>query len=432
MREVAIDGRRSTDRMGEKAMIPDKHLTSTAAASPPFHEHLTRSVRELRGSLIELLLSVGADPTTPQVTARDFGLDKTLAWKVAKLIDATDPSVAVQHIPGKPGMKILLKAMERAGAPAPVTTAVQDAMSGFDRMVEIHTGDRATLDLALGAMAGAPDQSDRLEAARKLAFQGNSATWGIQARVRLASYFIAPNADDPEMIDSAIVGGLVDCRRLRPDVAWPVFQSQTYNDDGTDLTARVEPIDPDAPPGDGPPLMGRFCTDPRPLLRGIEVPGGTLYELAEGPVGNMGTVSCIFGWYTRRFASIRRDEHNTFGEHPTRQYTPVESAICDLYVHRDLAVQMPPEAAVYSRLAGGVEYPESGRDRDLIPMGERVIELGAEPPIVSTPLVPGYPDMVDSVHARLGWRQSEFVGYRLVVRYPPIPSLIVLRYPLLD
>src|SRR5690606_6624513 len=102
---------------------------------------------------------------------------------------------------------------------------------------------------------------EHLHATRKMAYQGNSAIWGIQARVRMASFFIAPNPDDPALLDTASVGGLLDVRRLRTNVGVPLFSRFSYNDDGTVRQGPVpEPILPSEDAADNLMLMNRFCS----------------------------------------------------------------------------------------------------------------------------------------------------------------------------
>jgi hypothetical protein len=63
-------------------------------------------------------------------------------------------------------------------------------------------------------------------------------------------------------------------------------------------------------------------------------------------------------------------------------------------------------------------------------MSTELQELGSSPPVVATPHIAEYPRIVESVYDRLGWSAEDFTGYRFVMRYPPIPTLLVLRYDL--
>jgi hypothetical protein len=40
--------------------------------------------------------------------------------------------------------------------------------------------------------------------------------------------------------------------------------------------------------------------------------------------------------------------------------------------------------------------------------------------------------MVRTVHARCGWDPADFVGYRIIIKHPPIPTTATLRWPLVD
>ena len=37
---------------------------------------------------------------------------------------------------------------------------------------------------------------------------------------------------------------------------------------------------------------------------------------------------------------------------------------------------------------------------------------------------------MERVCERLGWNLEDFRGYRVVMNYPPIPTVLILRYPL--
>ncbi len=166
------------------------------------------------------------------------------------MLSAEDAFEAVTVIPGSGGLDILLDAMSKAGAPEQALTRVRDAADEFERMIELHTGDRNMLELVIDS-AGA---SRPMELSRKLAFKGNSGVWGIQARARVTAHFMAPNVDDPSMLDLAMLAGLARVRRLRPVARWPVFQVREYNDDGSlRLRRRRESLKPSTDGASGGP-----------------------------------------------------------------------------------------------------------------------------------------------------------------------------------
>jgi hypothetical protein len=240
-------------------------------------------------------------------------------------------------------------------------------------MVELHSRDRQTLLSMLGQLAPAQQQSQR-EADRKLAYQGNSATWGVQARLNLSAQFVAPNPDAPEMVDLATVFGLHDFRRLRHTPNWVLMRSVTYNDDGTPRKQDRVPIDPDASPE--LPLIREACAN-LPEIRDVPTRTRRQFELPDGPVGHTASFSCVFGSYMRPLAGCYRDEANRFGEHPTMLFTPSELLIADLFVHRGLPFDDVPELALYGRLFAGADADGEARESERLPVGDPVHAAGA-------------------------------------------------------
>jgi len=396
----------------------------------PFENDLRAAVQGVRGALAEMVAAVDVDATRPQQMARDVGLDKSLSWKLSRILSDDDAVATAMHLPGKAGIRIVLKSFEKAGASTASLDALRAAVAAFDRVIETHCGDRETLDLMLGHLRrDGNGQHD--ETQRKKSFQGNSAIWGVQARVHLAAHLVAPNAGDPEMIDYAIVSGLVDFRRLRNDVPWAVASVRSYSDDGSPLPPEdFEPLDPSVAANEAP-LLREFSTQPAPRFRiTAGTAGTTRYEIAEGPVGKSGAITCLTGWASRHSHPRHRTEHDTFGEHLVNLITPAELLIFDLFVHRALEFNLPPQVMLYSQLPGGPVYPNTGREQGLLPLRETMIDLGAGRPDVITPEIPRYHALAEMAMRRLGGSPDDYQGYRLKMRYPPIPTLALYRHVL--
>ena len=181
----------------------------------------------------------------------------------------------------------------------------------------------------------------------------------------------------------------------------------------------------------GPPFLRRFCTDPMPEIEAVSVADGTLYELAAGPVGNTAACSAVFGFYSRADVLVHQSPGDEFAEHFVLLTTPCEVAQLDVFVHKDLPFELPPEALVRSRMELGLTLPPEAWRRYRLPITGPVHELGTGLAPAASPHVPGYLGMIESVHERAGWSADDFRGYRFELRYPPIPTIPTLRYPLL-
>jgi hypothetical protein len=393
-----------------------------------FPDAFQRSVDDLRAAFAKLRASVPGLPERPLQMARFLHLDKNLAWKVARLAEAADAGEAVRHLPGPAGVKLVLDAFAEGGAGAEEIELVQAAVARFDRMVGEHTGDRATLELVLASGASSVPDAQRMEASRKLAFQGNSATFGVQARVRFGFQLLAPSAQDPELVDVAAVGGLVDFRRLRTSVAWPLISVSGSSAEGGSAEVRHVPLGESL---GGLPILRDFCSAPLPEIRAVLEPNGVVYELAEGPVGDTAASTCVFGWRTPAVGSVRAGPGDTLAEFMLTAETPAEALVFELFVHRDLPFVGPPALHATSSLHGRPRFPLGERARYTLPLSEGLEALHPASAPVAHPLLPRHAELVETACARAGWRLADFRGHRLTVRFPPIPSVVTLSYPLL-
>jgi hypothetical protein len=410
-------------------MLLEQSQDAADARNADFDSMVRASLRRIRSALIETLSAIGADPTRPTVLARQLGLDKNLAWKVSRIATDEDLLGVVPRLPGRSGVRILLESLSRSGASDESLEMVKAAFINFDDMAERQAGDRDTLERMLSSSRrGSAGESE--EAHRKQAFQGQSAVWGVQARVRVATYFVLPSAAAGKL-DLATLSGLVDFRRLRPDVPWPVASVRVHKDDGSAIPIGTPtPLDPGLKPGDVP-VMRQFCTGVLPTLRAVPARDGFhRIEIGEGPVGNAGAANCFIGYVSRAIVEPRRTGDDRFGEHQTLLNTPAELAVMDLVVHRSLAFARRPRFALYSMLPGGPVYPFEGRERGLLPLSESVVDLGPSSPDLTLPEVPRYQSMVETALAQLGASPADFFASRLKLRYPPVPSLGVFRYDL--
>lgn len=392
------------------------------------------AAQSLRGALAEALGSIQANTLKPLQFSRDLGLDKSLGWKVSRFVMEEDAVVAFRHLPGRSGMKIVVDRLTASGVSEAHIDKISAALAELDKVIEKHAGSRDTFDLMVSSLS--PQLSkERNEEFRRLAFQGNSAIWGVQARVQLAIHVVKPSATTG-LVDLALAGGLVDLRRLRNDVSWAVARSWRFTDTGATIANdRHRPIDSDSP-ADGPPVMTAFSTNPLPRMsarRELDRPI-VRYELDPGPIGNTGACTCITGWYNAGFETMYRTETDVYGEHAVSLSTPVECLYLELYAHKDLVFAHNPSVHVFSQLPGGPIFPRDGCNAGRLEVPMEIVRLGGganrPAPSIVNPEYPRHRELVEATVASLGCGLSDFVGFRLRLPYPPIPTVATFRYEL--
>lgn len=409
--------------MNQVAGNPEKILSNT----DQMELECQRVIAGIRGSLLELYAALGVDPAQPQEAIRKFRVNKNLAWKVSKILSAEDGLSTVQHFPGGAGWEIMLGAIQEAGGPDLLLSRVRAALDQFDVFVARHAGTRTNLELILDSM-GLSGGGGQLEASRQMAFQGNSGIWGVQVRTRMTSAFVVPSKT-PGRVDAALIGGLLGFRCLRQGVSWPLFRFQSYNDDGTPRDRTAETVEENDGSSPLPALIRRFSSPNLPPIKSVRIRNSVEHSLQPTTVGNLGAFDCYFGDILRG-ESRYRDEINVQGEFASSVTLPLENLVFDLFVHRELEMPEPPTVVVYGRPAGGPDDPSAHRESFRIPIPERCVEMVGRPPVVVTPLMPRYPELVAMVTARLGSNLADFRGFRATLKFPPMPATVVLRWPL--
>jgi len=395
-------------------------VTVTPAHTQAFEDHCRDAVTRLRGSLLEVYRTVNADPARPQEVSRRFGVNRNLAWKVARILKEESALDAVPLIPRPGALDILLSALRKAGAPDASVSEARRAFDEFDHMVEVHFGDRDTLELVLDSMGkgnGAP-----LEMCRRMAFKSASGLWGLQVAARVTAQFIAPSAEDPEFLDTAQVAGLYRARRFRSVSRWPVFRIGRYTDNtrGDPLSGRI-PIDPACT--EHPGLMPEFSEGVMPELFMTQRGDGLYYEIGDGPVGKTGQFTCYFGYLNRRFVHRYAKSPDAEASLVSAVTMPAEALHFDLFMHEDLLTGTAPRAEFYGKL-----WDEGGTfdASALLPFKAEVVDLGRGRRVRSS-LVSRYEDLVAQVFERAGWDASRFRCFRLVLEYPPMSSTAAIK-----
>ncbi len=393
---------------------------------PPFPAHARSVIRTVRGAFSETLSSLGADPSDPQSLGRALGLNRNLAWKISKIIQSDNLSSAIQQMPGAAGIRIFLDRIERAGANPALLQAAKKAVEEYDRLIEVHSGDRATLEMMASELSSA-GRRQRDEYHRKLLYQGASYVWGAQAGAIVKVGAVAPG-NERGRADFGSIGGIIDFRRIRQDVSWVVARRTSTNDDGSGMVpGPTEAIDTRYADPEQAPLMADFCSQPLPEIRRIAGPIGSKFELVEGPVGNTGARTCVFGTVLRG-VPYYRTESNAVGRHAAVCDMPAKLMIVDLFIHESFAFAIPPEVILDGSVA--MSQPASGGDQSRLPLNEPLQDLGTGSLPLATPEVPRYNPMVQAMFDHSGWDPTEFHGFRMKIPYPAFPTALILYYEL--
>jgi hypothetical protein len=404
--------------------------TQTSESSPSSHflEEAKVAMGNLRSALLDLTADTGDDLAQPQELSRRYNVDKTLTWKISRIIRDQEIATSVVHVPGRRRMTTLLAAMRTGGATDKSVDAVWSAFDEFEKLVQKHSGDRGTLDIMVaGSSQRTPDR--RLENLRKGGYQCNSAVWGVRARMHFGMHLMGPGAQEGKLAVSTICGFL-GLERLRLGLPWTIADAVSW-DERANSGWSLSPLHPDGLV-DGTPLLPEFCSQPVPRLHTNQVDQkNRRYELPEGAIGLGHAVDITLGWSWPSTISMHASHEDEIGEHGILISTPVEYVVQDVWIHRSLAFAMNPRIRMYSKLPSGPRYPHEGRDAGLIPIPDTVIDLGYGAASSTMAEFPRSGELLQFAMNARGWKSSDFRGFRFKLKYPPIPTFAVFQHPLL-
>jgi hypothetical protein len=189
------------------------------------------------------------------------------------------------------------------------------------------------------------------------------------------------------------------------------------------------PLDPSVPM-DAPPLLTEYSSVSAESLRPISTEHGFWYELPEGEIGGTAAVDCMFGERmpgagpAARAGSIERPEVLL------RLDIPTEHVLMDIFVDRDIPLAGTPSATLFGLLTGGNGENTPDRERQRMPICEQPVEIGIEPKSWVTPVAPRHWEVVHDCMRWLDRRPASFRVFRLALRYPIIPTALVVTTPI--
>jgi hypothetical protein len=393
-----------------------------------FPRDIDSVVADLRRNIAAAIEVVCGSRSRAQDVTDNFGVHRKLGWQLWNVAFADDPMAAVKFLPNARGLEVWTKSARMRGVSGELLERITESVSQFHQLITTHAEDREMLEMLIEARDDGRARDEETDARwRKQAFTGNSYIFGVRAKRLLSTIVLAPSQRTP-WFDMVRIQGLIGLVRTRSNVRWPFAQSIVHTDDGVQRAPNRQPLlDTPAVREIGVPLMEKFCSQPLPPVQRRQGEHGMLEdELLPGPVGQTGASTVITGEILREVAPAHQTTPGETALFGTGVRTPGELLISDHIIHRDVFTGVQRELRVFGELI----YPTTQDERDLLPVADRLQNLGRGIDRVRTADIPDYGEMLDTVFKLTGWNPKEFDVYRVRMRYPPIPASVMLRHEL--
>jgi len=405
------------------------------AVTKTVEEDAREALLELRGTLGLVLASAAPRAERASEIQAALKIDKKLAWRIHHFLNEPDVMAASLYLPSTSGLDQVLKgARSQGGDKVEVgEQRTREAFENYMGVVSSHAGERTAMDMMM-ASSSPTAQAEASRTHQRNAYKANSFIWGAQAKLQLSSIILKPSETSPGRVDIAMLRGLAQLRRIRPNVPWVFARARCVDDDGEIRhPLNLSPIDPQQPRDDGLPpvnLMRDFCSQPVPEVRRLLASDRHIHdEIVEGPIGNTGLLDCFTGELARDIGVLYADEHNSHADIAVLVRTPLQWLMLDVFTHSEATPRETPWINMYSDV-NGLAYSPERFERDKLPLSSEVQCLGKGIAGAYTSHLKKYPAMLEHAFGRLGWDPSEFHHCRVLIEYPVMPASLHIGWTL--
>jgi hypothetical protein len=396
-----------------------------------FHVDAAKVIGALRTSIANVISTVGGvrKPTDLQ---KSLKLDWTLSWQLFQIAGAKargekDAISRGANVPSRSSLKKFLEAAQTHGTPHAKVERVWADYESFERLVDVHAGDRTSFNSMISATGDIDEEWLAADAQHsRNAYRAMSHKTGMQARTKMICGIYNPTSDGKSW-DFAVAVGYTGLRVLRTSPRIPVFRLRIVEPQARDQIQR-EPINLcDAANGF---LLADYSSQPLPPFEMREVDAGWVVgELKDPDIGNLGASSMYFGTvYRNHPIPGQRWENRPFNADVFVD-KPVEVLISDAIVKPGMMRGVKPTVEMF---LGNNHSDAPVLPGDLIPLlgNYRVDFLGTGPEVLAISDVPQYPEMADAIGKKLGWDLSEYEVWRIRIEYPTYQATVRMKWEL--
>jgi hypothetical protein len=372
---------------------------------------------ELRKVIAPVLEAVAGVPPRPTRLARAIGLDKSLASRLVRAVQATSDLDLIHLVPSPGGLRIFAELAARYADPASIAN-LKAATERFEELLDAVPGGRASIDARISESSDVA-LLNREHIAKQASFKSMSFLLGHFCDVVTTTLFLAPSPDG-KRVDGIEIQRRVGLRRMRPSTPLVLMSIWGDPEDAIDENGiRFETLE--GAPGAANPagfLLPEFSTQPLPHLDVVRENEMTALVLAGDPAvhapSQLTSVLRIRnGWPIEPESRI----------HSVRGYvlhTPCRRVVRDVFIAESLYPDATPQVSFM--LPGprpSMRTREDGRRHySEVDLARSIEHLPGGPQAYNIPGVVNHSAVVRYVLERTGQAMTPFRGWRLGMTYP--------------
>jgi hypothetical protein len=384
-------------------------------------EELSSAYERFRVNVVRVLREAGIDARSGSAIASELGLNRQLAWQIARIAGEPACDQGLSTFPGTKGLLLFAQACESFDGTTEDPSAIaslRESIDALEAAIVRHAGDRASLGL-LTAAWGPKSLEARTEPLRRDGFRAQCALLGVQVDTQVRGLIFAPSqSGDPTKVSLATYQAFSNLVQLRRDRACRLlFVEAPTHDDGTPSM----PLDQMSEH-----MRTKFELVPElstgePDQTEIVVQGARGWvTLRPGRLGRSGSTRWCFTGSASYEHPRYHNERDRFNQIAMVTHVPTRLFLCDVLMDRRLAEHID--------LAGslGVSCFDAGTGLPMRPVSRDdpayLFDLETPQPFGPTEMlcdtqVPDLAKLVDIAAKRVGTSSDQLVGVRFQSSY---------------
>jgi len=372
----------------------------------------------LKNAVTDILQALPGKLEQPRDVYKTLGIDRMIGWNIFKLHELDDCFLSVRHIPRKAAFKGFLRAASRQGVVDSLLSAAEKNFNLFEDLVELHAGDRPSMEMMLLAYSEEGSSQASLDH-RKLAFTGNRFLYGLETRTRLTISLFEPT-DSPTDWKLTLLKGSFGLRRNRPDIPWFYVRPRVFTEfEGQPHSPASKPlVKPEN--GNRLPYYTPFCNCSLPSITSSGRFVESVEEIFPLETGNAGLMDLVFAEIIDLDGFVMDEDSST----SAKVITPCHLAVMDIIVPSSFA----GNSEFSPRVVSSILEESDAYNEQLIDLSRSIlpIEPGFEikPTIEQNTLdgVENYGEIVEDLFKRRDLNPLNYTTIRSFVHFPVIPS----------
>ena len=374
--------------------------------------------RDLRRAIATVLEAVAGPKPRPARITLLIGLDKSLASRFVRALQAPSDLELMHLVPSPAGLRILASLATRYADPASLENLL-GATERFENLLDSVPGGRAAIDAQISESSPVALEK-RAHIAKQASFKSMSFLLGHFCDVLTTSLFLVPSADG-KRVDGIEIHRRTGLRRMRPST--PLALMSLWGDPEDHLTENaihLETLDGDR--GSRNPegfILSEYSTQPIPDLEIVHDEDMTTLVLAGDP--NVQAPAQFTSAFRIRNGWPLEPEARTYGLRGYVLHMPCRRMVRDVYVAESLYADASPQISYLlpgPRAAMRPPREDGRRHFNEVDLTTSIEQLPPGLPSYTIHGVMNHGAAVRHVLERSGHGATRFRGWRCAVTYP--------------